>query len=146
LQMSIHPSDAFMASNEEAIRTKNETIAAQNTENIRKAEASQKVIMAKGDADAAIEAAQGRANSATIEAQANRTKLEQEGLGEKAKLNAEISAFGSPQLYIEYLKAQAQLKWNGQQPQIVAGAGASTNLIVPLPSLATPAPAPAPAP
>ncbi len=142
LQMTIRPSEAFMASNEAAIRTKNETIAAQNTKNTRQAEADQQVIIAKGAADSAIAAAKGRAESVTIEAEANEKKLEFEGLGQQSRLKAEINAFGTPELYVEYVKAQAGLKWNGQQPMIVTGQGASTNLIVPLPQAAqSPAPA-----
>ena len=135
LQISgIIPSAAFMASNEAAVKAKNDAVAAENTKRIRQFEADQIVIKAKGDADSAIEAARGRSQSTLLEAQANKTRQVLEGEGMEARLAAEIRPFGSPDKYIEYLKARAALNWNGQQPQIVAGTGSTTSLIVPLPS------------
>jgi regulator of protease activity HflC (stomatin/prohibitin superfamily) len=129
----ITPSPAFMASNEEAVKAKNAAVAAENTKKTRQFEADQIVIKAKGDADSAIEAARGRSESTLLEAQANKTKQVLEGEGLEARLAAEIKPFGTPEKYVEYLKAKATLNWNGQQPQIVAGSGSSTNLIVPVP-------------
>ena len=129
----ITPSPAFMASNEEAVKAKNAAVAAENTKKTRQFEADQIVIKAKGDADSAIEAARGRSESTLLEAQANKTKQVLEGEGLEARLAAEIKPFGSPEKYIEYLKAKATLNWNGQQPHIVAGSGSSTNLVVPVP-------------
>ncbi len=129
----IKPSDAFMASNELAVKAKNDAIAAENTKRTRQFEADQQVIKAKGEADGAIEAAKGRAAAVRLEAEANKTKLELEGSGQEARLSAEIKPFGSPERYIQYLSAKAALNWNGQQPQVVAGTGSSTNLLVPMP-------------
>lgn len=128
----IIPSAAFMASNEAAVKAKNEAVAAENTKRTRQFEADQIVIKAKGDADSAIEAARGRSQSTLLEAQANKTRQVLEGEGLEARLTAEIKPFGSSDKYIEYLKAKAALNWNGQQPQIVAGAGSSTNLVLPV--------------
>ncbi|MEI7668631.1 MAG: prohibitin family protein [Pseudomonadota bacterium] len=129
---SIKPSDAFMASNEAAVRAKNEAIAAENTKRTRQFEADQYVIKAKGEADAAIESARGRAESVRLEAEANKIKLELEGKGQESRLDAEIKPFNTPDKYIEYMKAKAALNWNGQQPQVVAGSGSSTNLVLPI--------------
>lgn len=130
----ITPSPAFMASNEAAVKAKNDAVAAENTKRTRQFEADQIVIKAKGDADSAIEAARGRSQSTLLEAQANKTRQVLEGEGLEVRLAAEIKPFGSPDKYIEYMKTKAALKWNGQQPQIVAGSGTSTNLIVPIPA------------
>lgn len=129
----ITPSPAFMASNEEAVKAKNAAVAAENTKKTKQFEADQLVIKAKGDADSAIEAARGRSESMLLEAQANKTRQVLEGEGLASRLAAEIKPFGTPEQYISYLKAKAQLNWNGQQPQIVAGAGSSANLIIPVP-------------
>lgn len=130
---AITPSPAFMASNEEAVKAKNAAVAAENTKKTKQFEADQFVIKAKGDADSAIEAARGRSESMLLEAQANKTRQVLEGEGLASRLAAEIKPFGTPDQYIAYLKAKAQLNWNGQQPQIVAGAGSSANLIIPVP-------------
>ncbi len=111
-------------------------MAAENTKRIRQFEADQIVIKAKGEADSAIEAARGRSQSVLLEAQAHKTRQVLEGEGMESRLAAEIKPFGSPDKYIEYLKARAALNWNGQQPQIVAGSGSSTNLVIPVPSAA----------
>jgi modulator of FtsH protease HflC len=129
----IIPSVAFMASNEAAVKAKNDAVAAENTKRTRQFEADQIVIRAKGDADSAIEAARGRSQSILLEAQANKTRQVLEGEGLEARLATEMKPFGTPDKYIEYLRAKATLNWNGQQPQIVAGTGTSANLIVPVP-------------
>jgi len=131
----IKPSDAFMASNESAVRAKNEAIAAENTKRTRQFEADQVVIKAKGEADASIEAARGRADSVRLEAEANKTKLRLEGEGQALRLEAEIKPLGGADKYIDYLHARAMQNWNGQQPQVVSGGGNGTNVIVPMPSL-----------
>ncbi len=128
----IIPSAAFMASNEAAVKAKNDAVAAENTKRTRQFEADQIVIRAKGDADSAIEAARGRSQSTLLEAQANKTRQVLEGEGMEARLAAEIRPFGSPDKYIEFLKAKAALNWNGQQPQIVAGGNGGASLIVPV--------------
>ena len=127
----ITPSAAFMESNEAAVKAKNDAVAAENTKRTIQFQADQQVIKAKGLADSAIEAARGDAESVKLEAQANQTKLEMEGAGQQSRLADEIKPFGSPDKYIEYLKAKAALNWNGQVPQIQAGAGSSTNLVIP---------------
>jgi regulator of protease activity HflC (stomatin/prohibitin superfamily) len=131
---SIRPSDAFMASNEAAVRAKNEAVAAENTKRTKQFEADQRVIQAKGDADSAIEAARGRAESVRLEAEANKTRLTLEGSGQESRLDAEIKPFGSAERYVEYLKAKAALQWNGQLPQVMSGSGGSSNIIIPMPS------------
>ncbi|MGB9153396.1 MAG: prohibitin family protein [Alphaproteobacteria bacterium] len=130
---SIKPSDAFMASNENAVRAKNEAVAAENTKRTKQFEADQRVIQAKGDADSAIEAARGRAESVRLEAEANKTQLTLEGAGQEARLDAEIKPFGSPERYVQYLQAKAALQWNGQMPQVMSGGGSSSTIVLPMP-------------
>ena len=95
--------------------------------------AQQKVIAAKGQADSAIESATGAAKSAVIQAEADKTKQVLDGEGQAARLKLEISAFNnSPDLYIRYLQARAQLQWNGQSPQVVGGSGSQQAIVVPI--------------
>lgn len=129
----IQPSEAFMASNEAAVKAKNDAVAAENAKRTRQFEADQVVIKAKGEADAAIEAAKGRAESVRLEAEAEKIKLQFEGEGQEARLMAEIKPFGSAERYIQYMAAKAALNWNGQQPQVVTGSGNGTSVVIPFP-------------
>jgi membrane protease subunit HflC len=135
--VAITPSPAFMASNELAVKAKNDAVAAENTKRTRQFEADQIVIKAKGDADGAIQAAMGRAESVRIEAEAMKTRLVLEGQGQEASLESQIKPLGGAEKYIEYLRAKAALQWNGQVPLITSGAnGAAQNLIIPIPESA----------
>jgi regulator of protease activity HflC (stomatin/prohibitin superfamily) len=145
---SIRPSDSFMASIDAATMAKNEAVKAENQLKTKGFEAQQVAATAKGAADAAIENARGQAESVRLNAQANadatvlaataeKTKLELQGKGEQARLASEISALGGSGQYIEYLNAKARLRWDGSVPQVQAGNGSATNLVLPLPSLAT---------
>lgn len=129
--VQITPSAAFMASNENAVKAKNDAVAAENTKRTIQFQADQAVIKAKGEADSAIETARGVAESVKLQAEAQKTQLEMEGLGQQSRLGDEIKPFGSADKYIEYLKAKAGLNWNGQVPQIQTGNGGSTNLVIP---------------
>ena len=127
-------SPTFVQSNENAVKAKNDAVAEQNKQVVETAKAQQKVIAAKGQADSEIEAATGSAKSAVIRAQADKTKQVLDGEGQAARLKLEISAFNnSPELYIRYLQARAQLQWNGQSPQVVGGANSQQAIVVPLP-------------
>jgi membrane protease subunit HflC len=132
---SIKPSAAFMASIDAATQAKNSAIKAENELRTRQFEAQQVAATAKGAADAAIENARGAAEATRLSAEAEKTRLVLTGEGQQASLTAQIKPFGNVDKYIEYLRAQAALKWNGQQPQIVTGNGAGTTLVVPVPSL-----------
>jgi regulator of protease activity HflC (stomatin/prohibitin superfamily) len=126
-------SPTFVQSNENAVRAKNDAVAEQNKQVVETAKAQQKVIAAKGLADSAIEEATGAAKSAVIQAEADKTKQLLDGEGQAARLKLEISAFNnSPDLYIRYLQARAQLQWNGQSPQVVSGAGGQQAIVVPI--------------
>jgi regulator of protease activity HflC (stomatin/prohibitin superfamily) len=128
-------SPTFVQSNENAVRAKNDAVAEQNKQVVETAKAQQKVIAAKGLADSAIEEATGAAKSAVIQAEADKTKQLLDGEGQAARLKLEISAFNnSPELYIRYLQARAQLQWNGQSPQVVSGAGGQQAIVVPITS------------
>lgn len=127
----ITPSPAFMQSNELAVKAKNDAVAAENTKRTIQFQADQQVIKAKGEADSAIESARGQAESVKLQAQAQKTQLEMEGMGQQSRLGDEIKPFGSADKYIEYLKAKAALNWKGDVPQVQAGSGGSTNLVIP---------------
>ncbi len=136
---SIKPSENFMRSIDEATMAKNGAIAAENQLRTKQFEAQQVAATAKGAADAAIEQARGQAQSTKVNAEANKEKLELEGAGLKANLEAQMAPFGGPDKYVLYLQAKAALNWNGQTPQIMtSGGGSATNLILPLPALALP--------
>ena len=117
-------SDSFVKSNELAVTAKNDAIREQNNQVKETALAQQKVIKAKGDADAVIETARGE-----------KIKQELDGQGQSARLKAEIAVFGSPAQYIDYLKAKAALQWDGQTPQVVSGNGGGATVVVPIPGL-----------
>jgi len=126
-------SPTFVQSNENAVRAKNDAVAEQNKQVVETAKAQQKVIAAKGQADSAIESATGAAKSAVIRAEADKTKQILDGEGQAARLKLEIAAFNnSPDLYIRYLQARAQLHWNGQSPQVVGGSGSQQAIVVPI--------------
>jgi regulator of protease activity HflC (stomatin/prohibitin superfamily) len=126
-------SQAFIESNENAVKAKNDAVAEQNKQVVETAKAQQKVIAAKGLADAAIEEATGEAKSAVIRAEADKQKQVLDGEGQGARLKAEIAALGNADLYIRYLQAKAQNLWNGEPPHVMGGS-ASTPVVVPLPA------------
>ena len=140
---SIIPSPQFMTSNEAAVKAKNDAVAEENKKVVESNKAAQMVIIAKGNADRAIEEARGRSESIKLEAEANYLRvvkeaesnlkrLTMEGEGQEKRLAAEIKPFGTPDKYIAYLEAQAKLRWDGKQPQIVSGQGSGTNLVIPI--------------
>ena len=131
---AITPSANFMKSIDEATMAKNAAIAAENELRTKQFQAQQVAATAKGQADAAIENARGQAESTRLNAQANKDRLVLEGEGLQANLAAQIAPFGSPDKYVAYLQAKAALQWNGQVPQVQAGAGTGTNLVIPLPA------------
>ncbi|HJW29406.1 MAG TPA: SPFH domain-containing protein, partial [Saprospiraceae bacterium] len=134
----IKPSDAFMESIDKATMAKNEAIAAENQLRTKQFEAQQAAATAKGQADAAIEKARGEAESIRLKAEAEKTQLVLTGEGQKSNLESQIKPFGNADTYINYLKAKAQLNWNGVQPQIMTGNGTATNLVVPLQPMTAP--------
>jgi modulator of FtsH protease HflC len=133
--VAIKPSDAFMASIDQATLAKNAAIAAENQLHTRQFEAQQAAAVAKGQADAAIENARGQAESTRLIAEAGKIKLELEGQGLQASYEAQIKPFGSVDKYIEYLSAKAALQWNGQVPAIVSNGSdrAGNTLVIPVP-------------
>lgn len=138
LQISaIKASENFMKSIDQATMAKNAAIAAENQLRTKQFEAQQAAATAKGQADASIEQARGQAESTRLNAEANKLKLVLEGEGLKSNLEAQISAVGGADKYIQYLTSKAALNWNGQTPQIMSGggAGAGPNLIIPLSGL-----------
>lgn len=132
---SIGYSKAFIESNENAVKAKNDAIAEQNKQVVATAIAQQKVIAAKGEADAAIESATGAAKSAVIAAEADKQKQVLDGEGQGARLKAEIAALGSPENYIKYLDAKAKNLWDGKAPQVMSGGangGSAPTVVVPI--------------
>ena len=127
---SIGYSEAFIQSNENAVKAKNDAVAEQNKQVVATAIAQQKVIAAKGVADAAIETATGDARSAIIRAEADKQKQVLDGEGQGSRLKAEIAALGSPENYVKYLDAKAKNLWNGQAPQVMSGTGGGAPTVV----------------
>ena len=143
---AITPSAAFMASIDAATQAKNAAIQAENELRTKQFQAQQVVATAKGQADAVIERARGEAESirlnaigaaeaTRVAAEAEKTRLVLTGEGQESSLTAQIKPFGNVDKYLAYQETQAKLKWNGQQPMIMTGNGAGTNLVVPLPAM-----------
>jgi regulator of protease activity HflC (stomatin/prohibitin superfamily) len=130
---SIQYSKAFIESNENAVKAKNDAIAEQNKQVVATAIAQQKVIAAKGEADAAIESATGAAKSAVIAAEADKQKQVLDGEGQGARLKAEIASLGGPENYIKYLEAKAKNNWDGKAPTVMGGTSGGPTVVVPLP-------------
>ncbi len=144
----IRPSDAFLASNEAAVRAKNEAVAAENTVLTVTNQARQKVVKATGDADAKIQEARGDAEFALLKAQAEKTKRTLEGQGEQAAVEAQMKPFaGSVSAYLDYMRAKANVvtaeRWNGVKSLVESGNGGNTVTVVPLPPTAASGQAPA---
>ncbi len=129
-------SDAFVTSNENAVRAKNDAVAEQNGVRVREAQAEQARIKSKGAAGATVEDARGASESTVIVAEAKKEALQLEGEGQAAYTQAGIDVFGSVEKYLEYLGVKAALKWDGNPPQVVAKGGNVTTVVVPQ----TPAP------
>jgi membrane protease subunit HflC len=111
----IKPSPQFLASNAAAVNAKNAAVAAENTKRTKQFEADQVVITAKGAADAAIEEARGASQSAKLNADGEKYRL----LAQADGLRAEVSAFGSPAEYVEYIRSGQG--WNGVLPTTTYG-------------------------
>ncbi|MEZ0225415.1 MAG: SPFH domain-containing protein [Alphaproteobacteria bacterium] len=137
---SIGYSKAFIESNENAVKAKNDAVAEQNKQVVETAKAQQKVIAAKGEADSEIERATGSARAAVIAAEADKQKQVLDGEGQGARLKAEIAALGGSDAYIRYLEAKAKNLWDGKAPLVSGSGGGSTpTVVVPI---QTPAPNP----
>ncbi|TAL32392.1 MAG: prohibitin family protein [Alphaproteobacteria bacterium] len=132
---SIGYSKAFIESNENAVKAKNDAVAEQNKQVVETAKAQQKVIAAKGEADAEIERATGSARAAVIAAEADKQKQVLDGEGQGARLKAEIAALGSPENYIRYMDTKAKNLWDGKAPYVQSGPGGSSpTVVVPIPA------------
>ena len=152
---SITFSDAFKASNDQAVLAKNRAVQEENNKKVIEYQAQQRVIAAEGAAREAIATAEGQARSVElraqadakalklrseaeaaatiIQAQAAKQSIELRGAGEASALNAVITASGGAPAYIAKLQAEAQLKWTGGVPTIVTSdkAGSMMPLILP---------------
>jgi membrane protease subunit HflC len=138
---SIGYSDAFKASNDQAVLAKNLAIQEENKKKVIEYQAQQKVITAEGQAREQVALAEGQnratilaaeakaraveleatahANAAVISAKAQREALELQGKGESIKLEALVKAAGSASSYISLIQAESQKKWNGSVPQFM---------------------------
>lgn len=142
-------SEAFEASNNNAVLAKNKAILEENNKNVVQYQADQKVLTAKGEADQAIQAARGKAESAklesdgiayreltvakakaqalTITAQADKDAATLRGAGDASALKAIVEASGGASAYVAKLNAEAAQRWNGTVPNyIVSDKSAST--------------------
>jgi regulator of protease activity HflC (stomatin/prohibitin superfamily) len=128
LQMTVTPSQAFITSNEAAVRAKNEAVAAENSLRTKQFEAQQAEATAKGKADAAVQAARGEAQATVMKAEADKTAAKLRGEGAQAELEAAMKPFGGDAgKYTNFILAQ---RYKGDVPQFV-GAGSSNFLITP---------------
>lgn len=138
-------SQAFMASNELAVRSKNDAVAEENKKRVIEFQQQQQVLIAEGQAkvqttqaDATAKAvfiaaegqakaqlaqARATAESAVIAATAQKTATTLAGEGEAARLKAVADAFGGAPNYLESLRISAASKWNGSVPSTVMTMG-----------------------
>ncbi len=133
-------SNTFNESNDVAVRNKNKAVEEENKRAVATAVATQQVTEATGRADSAINEATGEAGSIMLKATAGRDALVLEAQGEKERLLKEIAPFGTSDAYIEFLRAQVALKWQGQRPQVeisggdtAPGTGPAATVVVPMP-------------
>lgn len=138
-------SPAFMASNEAAVRSKNDAVAEENKKRViefqwqqqviaaegqarvrtTEAEAAAKAVQiaAEGQAKAALAQARASAESAIIAADAQKKAMTLTGEGEAARLTAVVNSFGGAPNYLESLRINASSKWNGSVPTTVMSMG-----------------------
>jgi regulator of protease activity HflC (stomatin/prohibitin superfamily) len=122
---------SFKASNEQAMKAKNDALAAEYT--LKKVEATAKQAKAQADGEAAAITARAKADAeakvlaANAEAEAIRVKgvAEAEALNLKAKVLA-----GNPQVTVQTWAE----KWSGQVPSTVMGQGQNIIPMIPLPA------------
>ena len=141
-------SQAFMASNEIAVRSKNDAVAEENKKRVIEFQQQQQVLIAEGqakvrttEADAAAKAmfiaaegaaksqlaqAKAAAESAVISAEAQKKSMTLTGEGEAARLTAVVNSFGSASNYLESLRINATAKWNGSVPGTIMTMGGSS--------------------
>jgi len=141
-------SPAFMASNEAAVRSKNDAVAEENKKRVIEFQQQQQVLIAEGqakvrttEADAAAKAmfiaAEGQAKSqlaqaraaaeaAVIAAESQKKAMTLTGEGEAARLKAVVDSFGGASNYLESLRINAASKWNGSVPSTVMSMGGTS--------------------
>lgn len=141
-------SQAFMASNETAVRSKNDAVAEENKKRVIEFQQQQQVLIAEGqarvrttEADAAAKAmfiaaegqaksqlaqARAAAESTVIAAEAQKKSMTLMGEGEAARLTAVVNSFGNAGNYLESLRINATAKWNGSVPSTIMTMGGSS--------------------
>lgn len=138
----------------QATLARTKTVAAQQDAERAKIEAQTRVTQAHAEADAQAARAEGEARAQVARAQAEadgnlaRARAEAEGNLAKAKVDAEarrlageadaaatrarIEAAGGSDNYIRQVDAQSKLRWKGEVPQFVVGAGAANAPAMPV--------------
>lgn len=141
-------SQAFMASNEAAVRSKNDAVAEENKKRViefqqqqqvliaegqarvrmTEAEAAAKTVLiaAEGQAKANLAQAQAQAQGVVIAAEAQKKSMVLTGEGEAARLTAVVNSFGGASNYLESLRINATAKWNGTVPSTIMSMGGSS--------------------
>lgn len=141
-------SQAFMASNEIAVRSKNDAVAEENKKRVIEFQQQQQVLIAEGqakvrttEADAAAKSmfiaaegaaksqlaqARAAAESTVIAAEAQKKSMVLTGEGEAARLTAVVNSFGGASNYLESLRINATAKWNGTVPSTIMTMGGSS--------------------
>lgn len=141
-------SQAFMASNEAAVRSKNDAVAEENKKRViefqqqqqvlvaegqakvrlTEAEAAAKTVLisAEGQAKANLAQAQAQAQAVVIAAEAQKKSMVLTGEGEASRLSALVNAFGGSANYLDSLRINATAKWNGSVPSTVMTMGGTS--------------------
>lgn len=141
-------SQAFMASNEIAVRSKNDAVAEENKKRVIEFQQQQQVLIAEGqakvrttEAEAASKSmfiaaegaaksqltqAKAAAESTVIAAEAQKKSMILTGEGEAARLSALVNAFGGSANYLDSLRINATAKWNGSVPSTVMTMGGTS--------------------
>jgi regulator of protease activity HflC (stomatin/prohibitin superfamily) len=138
-------SPTFEANVEAMVQTRNQQIQAENVLKIRETEAKQAVATAQGQANSNAAVADGskRVAIANAEGAAQQVRLQADAAAYSRKVQSEAEAnairvigeaqgfqlaqmvkgAGNSEAYVNYLRAQAAMKWDGSVPKMAMNAG-----------------------
>lgn len=119
----------FETSIQANMQKKNEVERAESEKRQAEIKAEEAKVRAEGEANAAREAADGQRDAAksradgeayaiSVTSEAEAAKITQIGAAEAGAFEAKVRAFGDPDAFVDFTKAQ---QWNGQLPQTVVG-------------------------
>lgn len=141
-------SQAFMASNEIAVRSKNDAVAEENKKRVIEFQQQQQVLVAEGQAKVRVTEAEAAAKTVLISAEgqakaslaqavahaqaveiaatAQKKSMVLTGEGEAYRLKVVADAFGGAPNYLESLRINAAAKWNGTVPSTITTMGGAS--------------------